>query len=91
MLNFRCFRLIAIDVSEASKRRREEARNNLEGYLYRLRDLLEDDEQTPFKRCSKAEERQALTEKLEGTLSWLHNEADEADTVQFWDKRNAIE
>lgn len=91
MLTFPPCRLVAIDAKEASKRRREEARNLLEAYLYRMRDLLEDDGQTPFKQCSKAEERKAITEKLEETMSWLHNEGDDADTMHFWDKRNAIE
>ena len=85
------FRLSAIDAKEAAKRRREEARNNLEGYLYRLRDLLEGDEENPFKQCSKPEERQLLTEKMEDALHWLNNEADDAETVQFWDKRSVIE
>ena len=32
-------RLLAIDRLEAGKHAREEARNSLEGYLYRVRDL----------------------------------------------------
>ncbi|TDL26892.1 actin-like ATPase domain-containing protein [Rickenella mellea] len=84
-------KLIALDNAEAAKRRREDARNILEGYLYRVRDLLEEDEQSPFMKCSKEEERSAIREKMESTLLWLHDQADEADTVTFWDKRNALE
>ena len=87
-----CFhRLIAVDNAEAAKRRREEARNNLEAYLYRIRDLLEDEETNPFKRCSKKEERDAIQEKLEETLLWMHEYADDAQTIDFWDKKNLVE
>ena len=50
----------AIDLAEAAKRRHEEARNTLEGYLYRVRDLLSEDGETPFRKCSKEEERAAI-------------------------------
>ena len=44
-------KLRAIDAEEGAKRRREEARNTLEGYIYKLRDLLADessDSREPF-------------------------------------------
>ncbi|GLB44149.1 putative heat shock protein 70 family protein [Lyophyllum shimeji] len=85
-------RLRAIDAEEAAKNRKEEARNTLESYLYRLRDLLDDeDRDTPFKKCSKESERQAITEKLEESFSWLHERGDIAETSQFLDKRITLE
>ena len=73
-------------------RRREEARNALEAYMYRMRDLLEDTNQdTPFRKCSQPEERKAITDKLAETMTWLHERGDLAETSQFYDKRNAIE
>lgn len=80
-----------MDNAEAAKRRREETRNNFEAYLYRLRDLLEDEGTNPFKKCSKEEERKAIQEKLEETLLWMHEYADEAQTIDFWEKKNIIE
>ncbi|KAI5119564.1 hypothetical protein M0805_005628 [Coniferiporia weirii] len=84
-------RLISIDTAEAAKRRREEARNGLEAYLYRLRDLLEDDETSPFKKCSKEEEREVIQEKVTELLHWMNEEADDAQLIDFWDKKDAVE
>lgn len=72
-------------------RRREDARNSLEAYLYRLRDLLEQDDSAPFIKCSQEKERQELSEKLQDTMSWIHEEADQADTVAFRNRRDALE
>ncbi|KAJ8074780.1 lumenal Hsp70 protein [Marasmius tenuissimus] len=85
-------RLRAIDLDEAAKNRKEEARNTLEGYLYRLRDLLdEENKDTPFKQCSQPSERSALLEKLEETFTWLHDKGDIAETSQLLDKRTSLE
>ncbi|KIK64926.1 hypothetical protein GYMLUDRAFT_39330 [Collybiopsis luxurians FD-317 M1] len=85
-------RLRALDLEEAAKVRKEEARNTLESYLYRLRDLLdEENKDTPFKKCSQPSERQALTEKMEETFTWLHDKGDYADTSVLLDKRIALE
>jgi hypoxia up-regulated 1 len=85
-------RLRAIDQEEVVKNRKEEARNTFEGYLYRLRDLLdEENRDTPFKKCSQESERAAIAEKLADSFSWLHDKGDIAETSQFLDKRNALE
>jgi len=85
-------RLRAIDAEELTKTRREEARNTFESYLYRLRDLLdEDNKETPFKKCSQAGERNAIAEKLDESFAWLSDRGDLAETSQFLDKRIALE
>ncbi|KAF8900168.1 Hsp70 protein-domain-containing protein [Gymnopilus junonius] len=85
-------RLRAIDAEETAKNRREEARNTFESYLYRLRDLLdEENAETPFKKCSQPKERQAIAEKLDDSFTWLHDRGDYAETSQFLDKRIALE
>ncbi|KAF8889043.1 Hsp70 protein-domain-containing protein [Infundibulicybe gibba] len=85
-------RLRAIDREEAAKNRKEEARNTLEGYLYKLRDLLdEDNKDTPFKKCSQEVERRSIADKLDESFSWLHDKGDIAETSQFLDKRIALE
>ncbi|KAF5376021.1 hypothetical protein D9615_007709 [Tricholomella constricta] len=85
-------RLRAIDLEEAAKNRKDEARNNLESYLYRMRDLLdEDNKDSPFKKCSKESERQAIANKLEDSFTWLHDRGDIAETSQFLDKRISLE
>ncbi|KAH8822683.1 Hsp70 protein-domain-containing protein [Flagelloscypha sp. PMI_526] len=85
-------RLRDIDLTEAAKTRKEEARNSLESYLYRLRDLLDDDNKdTPFKKCSQESERRSILEKLDSTFEWLHDKGDYAETSELLDKRNDLE
>ncbi|KAF9034459.1 HSP70-domain-containing protein [Hymenopellis radicata] len=85
-------RLRAMDLEENAKNKKEEARNTLEGYLYKLRDLLdEENTSTPFKVCSQPSERTAIQEKTEETMLWLHDKGDIAETSQFLDKRIALE
>lgn len=86
------YRLRVLDNEEAAKNRKDEARNTLESYLYRMRDLLDDENpDTPFKKCSQESERQTITEKLEDSFAWLHDRADVAETSQFLDKRISLE
>ena len=85
-------RLRAIDTEEASKNRREEARNSFEGYLYRLRDLLDDDnKESPFIKCSQEAERREISENLNESFQWLLERGDLAETSQFLNKRIALE
>jgi len=81
-----------LDAEESAKNRKEEARNIFEAYLYKLRDLLDDeDKQTPFKKCSQQSERQAIADKLEESFAWLHDRGDLAETSQFLEKRMSLE
>ena len=90
--NYLWCRLRAIDAEEATKNRREEARNSFEGYLYRLRDLLTDDNKgTPFMKCSQDGERREISEKLDESFQWLFDRGDLAETSQFLNKRIALE
>ncbi|KAG6820326.1 hypothetical protein H0H93_002175 [Arthromyces matolae] len=85
-------RLRTLDQQEAAKNRKDEARNTLEGYLYRMRDLLDDESHdTPFKKCSTQTERKDILDKLENSFSWLHEHGDVAETSQFLDKRISLE
>lgn len=85
-------KLIAIDSQESSKRAKEDARNTLEGYLYRVRDLLDDDRaDAPFVKCSKDAERREISRTLEATFSWLNEEGDHAETNKLIEKRSALE
>lgn len=85
-------RLRSVDNIEKQKRLREEARNSLESYIYRLSDLLqEDNAQTPFYEFSKAEERQLLRRKLDDVVVWLGDAGEDADTAELWSKRGELE
>lgn len=79
-------------MAEAAKWRREEALNDLEAYLYRMRDLLDNaEESNPFFKCSKPEERSALEREVSQTLSWIHEGVDIATLADFRTKKAALE
>jgi len=80
-----------MDVEEAVVAQREEQRNTLESYLYRLRDLLDGDDQQPFVQCSREAERRAISRKLEEVFRWFHDNSDHAQTQDFREKRASIE
>ena len=56
--------LIKMEAEEAAIAAREEQRNILEGYLYKLRDLLDSDSQHPFVTHSQDAERRAISRQL---------------------------
>ncbi|KAF9115420.1 hypothetical protein BGX27_007920 [Mortierella sp. AM989] len=68
-----------LDALDAAKRAREEARNSLESFLYRGRDLLYKDE---IIEVSTEEERKFLSENLSTISEWLDDNED-AGTVEF--------
>lgn len=77
--------------AERSKQQREESRNLLESYIYRLRDLLDGNEEAPFTLFSKESEREKMADLLQTTSSWLHENGETADLLDFWSKREALE
>lgn len=78
-------------MAEAAVRRHSEALNQLEGYLYRLRDLLEGANDTPFMEFSKPEERETLQQKSAETLEWFNEEAENAEASEIWKRRDELE
>ncbi|KAG8908730.1 lumenal Hsp70 protein [Tulasnella sp. 408] len=83
-------RLAEIAAREAAKAKREQAFNLLEGFLYRLRDLLEDDS-NPFHEFAQPDEQARLSDKLATTMSWLHDEGEEAAADVLLAKRAELE
>jgi hypoxia up-regulated 1 len=84
-------RLVALDNAEATRRRKEEAHNMLEGYLYRLRDYLDGEQSSPFKLYSKPEERKSLERKMEEAFAWLSEHGEGAETGELWAQREGLE
>jgi len=68
-------RLQAFDDSDRSRRLREEALNQLEGFTYKSRDLLSDDS---FIDASTAAERESLEAKSHAASEWLYGEGADA-------------
>ncbi|KAJ4307283.1 lumenal Hsp70 protein [Collariella sp. IMI 366227] len=68
-------RLKAFDASDRARRQREEALNQLEGYTYKVRDLLENE---AFIKHSTAEERATLEKKNSDASDWVYGDGAEA-------------
>ena len=68
-------RLSAFASSDKQRRLREEALNSLEGYTYRIRDVLTDD---GFIEASTDSQRSAIEKLLSSTSDWLHEEGSSA-------------
>ncbi|RYP80811.1 hypothetical protein DL769_002281 [Monosporascus sp. CRB-8-3] len=62
-------RLKAFEASDRSRRLREETLNQLEGFTYRVRDLLESDR---FIAATTAEDRELLEKKASDASEWLY-------------------
>ncbi|KAL2129384.1 hypothetical protein VTI74DRAFT_7880 [Chaetomium olivicolor] len=68
-------RLKAFEASDRARRQREEALNQLEGYTYKVRDLLENE---AFIKHSTAEERATLERKNSDASDWLYGDGADA-------------
>ena len=70
-------RMKAFDKSDRDRKVREEAINNLEGYTYRVRDLIDDES---FVAASTASERATIQEKSSTASEWLYGDGSDATT-----------
>ncbi|KAI9904614.1 hypothetical protein N3K66_001143 [Trichothecium roseum] len=68
-------RLKAFANSDKARFQREEALNQLEGYTYKIRDMLEDES---FIAASTEKERQELAEKSGFVSEWLYDDGSDA-------------
>nr|CRX79209.1 hypothetical protein ls5931a1_00047 [Leucosporidium scottii] len=74
--------------AETRKLQREEARNVLEAYIYKVRDLVED---VAFGESSQEHERKVIREKTEAANEWLWDEGESAATKELKAKKSEIE
>ncbi|KAH7100496.1 HSP70-domain-containing protein [Auriculariales sp. MPI-PUGE-AT-0066] len=84
-------RLRALDTAEKNARLNSEARNVLEGYIYRLRDLVSGDKASPFFEFSSESERKKLEDKLEEVSAWMADLGDTASTTELVEKKRSLE
>ncbi|KAJ9233003.1 hypothetical protein DTO207G8_6343 [Paecilomyces variotii] len=80
-------RLAAFDASDRDRVLREEALNELESFIYRGRDLLEDEE---FLKALKQDQVSVLKEKLSASSDWLYEDGADAKTKDFQEKLKAL-
>ena len=69
-------RLIAFDKSDRSRVLREETLNNLEGYTYKIRDILEDE---GFAAVSTVQQRDSIEKKSNDASIWLYGDGADAN------------
>ena len=69
-------RLTAFDASDRSRVLREEALNNLEGYTYKIRDILTEE---GFIAASTSAEREAIEQESNDASTWLYGDGAEAN------------
>lgn len=65
---------------DKQKKLREEARNALEGFVYRVQDFLYDDN---VQIVATEDEIEKFREKLSETSDWLYDEGEQADTQVY--------
>ncbi|KAK6955797.1 hypothetical protein Daesc_003441 [Daldinia eschscholtzii] len=73
-------RIKAFEASDKSRRLREEALNQLEGFTYRVRDLLESES---FVAASTSEERAKLEKKASEVSDWLYGDGADASREEL--------
>jgi hypoxia up-regulated 1 len=76
-------RIIAFDNSDRARRLREEALNQLEGFTYKARDLLEDEE---FIAVSTKAERSELESKAKAASDWIYSGGADASREELKEK-----
>ncbi|CAG7990773.1 unnamed protein product [Penicillium olsonii] len=80
-------RLVAFDTSDRDRILREEALNELEAFIYRSRDLTENEE---FTKAIKPEQATLLGERVSSASDWLYEESDNAKTADFQSKLKGL-
>ncbi|KAJ5625151.1 hypothetical protein N7510_001460 [Penicillium lagena] len=73
-------RLAAFDASDRDRVLREEALNELESFIYRSRDLVDNEE---FVKAVKKDQLTLLSEKIATHSDWLYEDSDHAKTADF--------
>lgn len=81
-------RLRELRAAETRKRTREEARNTLEAYTYRVRDLLEKSE---FTKAATKAELSAIGGLRDEVAEWLGDYAETASTKELKQKKADLE
>ncbi|KAL8126893.1 heat shock 70 kDa protein 17-like [Apium graveolens] len=80
-------KLEILDKKDAERRRTEELKNNLEGYIYATKEKLDSDE---FEKISSSQERQSFLEKLEQVQDWLYTDGEDASAAEFQQRLDSL-
>lgn len=80
-------RLAAFDASDRERILRVEALNELESFIYKSRDLAEEDE---FVKVLKADQLAVLKERVASASDWLYGDGEDAKTSEFKEKLKSL-
>lgn len=80
-------RIRTLDTLDKHRQLREEAKNNLESFVYRTLDFLYDD---TVAIVSTEQQQEQLREQLSETSDWLYDEGEHADTKAYLDRMAAL-
>lgn len=81
-------RLKAFEQSDKARRQREEALNQLEGFTYKVRDLLDSE---TFTAASTEAERKSLEEKSSAASDWLYEDGADASKDELKSKLKELQ
>ncbi|KAI8149158.1 heat shock protein 70 family [Fennellomyces sp. T-0311] len=81
-------RIQELDTLDEKRRLREESRNNLESFVYRIQDFLYDD---TVGIVSTEKQQEVLREQLSETSDWLYDEGETADTKEYTDRLRKLQ
>ncbi|KAK4186246.1 putative heat shock protein family 70 protein [Podospora australis] len=81
-------RLKAFQASDRARRQREEFFNQLEGYTYTIRDLIENED---FVGASTAEERATLEQKTSDASDWLYGDGADSTLAEIKERLKELQ
>lgn len=80
-------RLAAFDASDSDRILREESLNELESFIYRSRDLVDDED---FVKSLKQDQLTALNQKVADTSDWIYGDGSDAKTAEFRERLKSL-
>ncbi|RLN08109.1 heat shock 70 kDa protein 17 [Panicum miliaceum] len=81
-------RLEALDKKDAERRKTAELKNNLESYIYSMKEKLE--ESTDISTVSTEQERESFAEKLNEVQDWLYMDGEDAQANEFKERLDQL-
>lgn len=81
-------RLEVLDKKDAERKRTAELKNNLEEYIYSMREKIEDN--LEIKKVSTEQERQSFVEKLSEVQEWLYTDGEDAPASEFKERLESL-
>jgi hypoxia up-regulated 1 len=81
-------RLEVLNKKDAERRKTAELKNNLESYIYSMKEKLE--ENTDMLTVSTEQERESFNEKLSEVQDWLYMDGEEAQANEFQERLDQL-